>query len=100
MNQLWRQVGINKGAVMTTARFSNHSAVIVPYNDRENLRKFYCDVLGSTITKPCHARNRSRRRQAPLTCRLLQRTSGERRAATKARQSAFHLSTLTDRLAF
>jgi hypothetical protein len=36
---------------MTTARISNHSAVIVPHKDRENLRKFYCDVLGGTITK-------------------------------------------------
>jgi hypothetical protein len=36
---------------MTTARFSNHAAVIVPHKDRESIRKFYCDVLGGTITK-------------------------------------------------
>jgi hypothetical protein len=46
-----RHVGASKGATMTTARFSNHSAVIVPHKDRGNLRKFYCDVLGGTITK-------------------------------------------------
>ena len=29
----------------------NHSSVFVPKKDRENIRKFYCDVLGGTITK-------------------------------------------------
>jgi hypothetical protein len=36
---------------MTKASFSNHSAVIVPQQDRDSIRKFYCDVLGGTITK-------------------------------------------------
>jgi hypothetical protein len=29
----------------------NHSSVIVSENDREGIRKFYCDVLGGTLTK-------------------------------------------------
>jgi catechol 2,3-dioxygenase-like lactoylglutathione lyase family enzyme len=31
--------------------FGNHSSVIFPRKDRENIRRFYCDVLGGTITK-------------------------------------------------
>jgi hypothetical protein len=31
--------------------FGNHSSVIVPRQDRDNIRKFYCDVLGGKITK-------------------------------------------------
>ena len=31
--------------------FGNHSSVIVPQQDRDNIRKFYCDVLGGKITK-------------------------------------------------
>jgi len=31
--------------------FGNHSSVIVPRQDRDSIRKFYCDVLGGTITK-------------------------------------------------
>lgn len=31
--------------------FGNHSSVIVPRPDRDNIRKFYCDVLGGTVTK-------------------------------------------------
>src|SRR5450432_3578491 len=31
--------------------FGNHSSVIVPRKDRDNIRKFYCDVLGGKITK-------------------------------------------------
>jgi catechol 2,3-dioxygenase-like lactoylglutathione lyase family enzyme len=31
--------------------FGNHSSVIVPRQDRDGIRKFYCDVLGGTITK-------------------------------------------------
>jgi hypothetical protein len=30
--------------------FGNHSSVIVPRQDRENIRKFYCDVVGGTLT--------------------------------------------------
>jgi hypothetical protein len=36
---------------MAKALFGNHASVIVPRQDRENIRKFYCDVLGGTITK-------------------------------------------------
>ena len=31
--------------------FGNHSSVIVPRQDRDSIRKFYCDVLGGNITK-------------------------------------------------
>jgi extradiol dioxygenase family protein len=36
---------------MTQVIFGNHSSVIVPRQDRDNIRKFYCDVLGGQITK-------------------------------------------------
>src|SRR6266496_5324312 len=36
---------------MTKVIFGNHSSVIVPRKDRDNIRKFYCDVLGGKITK-------------------------------------------------
>ena len=36
---------------MTKVIFGNHSSVIVPRQDRDNIREFYCDVLGGTITK-------------------------------------------------
>ena len=29
----------------------NHSSVIVPRQDRDSIRKFYCDILGGKITK-------------------------------------------------
>ena len=31
--------------------FGNHSSVIVPAKERDNIRKFYCDVLGGRITE-------------------------------------------------
>lgn len=31
--------------------FGNHSSVIVPQQDRDRIRRFYCDVLGGKITK-------------------------------------------------
>jgi len=31
--------------------FGNHSSVIVPLQDRDSIRKFYCDVLAGIITK-------------------------------------------------
>jgi hypothetical protein len=31
--------------------FGNHSSVLVPREDRDSIRKFYCDVLGGTVTK-------------------------------------------------
>ena len=36
---------------MAMVIFGNHSSVIVPQQDRDNIRKFYCDVLGGKITK-------------------------------------------------
>jgi catechol 2,3-dioxygenase-like lactoylglutathione lyase family enzyme len=36
---------------MAGTSFGNHSAVIVPRKDRDRIRKFYCDVLGCTITR-------------------------------------------------
>ena len=36
---------------MVKAIFGNHSSVIVPRQDRDSIVKFYCDVLGGTITK-------------------------------------------------
>lgn len=36
---------------MAKVIFGNHSSVIVPRQDRDSIRKFYCDVLGATITK-------------------------------------------------
>lgn len=37
--------------IMAKAIFGNHSSVIVPVNDRDRIRRFYCDVLGGQITK-------------------------------------------------
>ena len=31
--------------------FGNHSSVMVPRQDRDSIRKFYCDILGGRITK-------------------------------------------------
>ena len=36
---------------MAKVRFGNHSSVLVPQRDRDAVRKFYCDVLGGTITR-------------------------------------------------
>ena len=36
---------------MAKVIFGNHSSVLVPRQDRENIHKFYCDVLGGKITK-------------------------------------------------
>jgi hypothetical protein len=36
---------------MAKVMFGNHSSVIVPQQDRDNIRKFYCEVLGGKITK-------------------------------------------------
>src|SRR5216684_6657899 len=36
---------------MAKVIFGNHSSVIVPRQDRDTIRKFYCDVLGGKITK-------------------------------------------------
>src|SRR5450432_2698056 len=36
---------------MTKVIFGNHSSVMVPRQDRNNIRKFYCDVLGGQSIK-------------------------------------------------
>ena len=36
---------------MANVVFGNHSSVLVPQQDRDNIRKFYCDVLGGKIMK-------------------------------------------------
>ncbi len=36
---------------MTKVIFGNHSSVLVPRKDRDDIRNFYCDVLGGKITK-------------------------------------------------
>jgi hypothetical protein len=36
---------------MAKVIFGNHSSVLVPRQDRDSIRKFYCDVLGGKITK-------------------------------------------------
>ncbi len=36
---------------MARVIFGNHSSVIVPRQDRDGIRKFYCDVLGGKITQ-------------------------------------------------
>jgi hypothetical protein len=40
-----------QGAIMAKVIFGNHSSVIVPRQDRDSIRKFYCDVLGGKIMK-------------------------------------------------
>ncbi len=36
---------------MAKVIFGNHSSVLVPRQDRDSIRRFYCDVLGGTVTK-------------------------------------------------
>lgn len=36
---------------MAKVIIGNHSSVLVPRQDRENIRAFYCDVLGGVLTK-------------------------------------------------
>lgn len=36
---------------MTKVIFGNHSSVLVPRQDRDRVRAFYCDVLGGKLTK-------------------------------------------------
>jgi catechol 2,3-dioxygenase-like lactoylglutathione lyase family enzyme len=42
---------------MPEAPFGNHSAVTVPRQDRDSIRKFYCDVLGGKIVKKDNERD-------------------------------------------
>jgi hypothetical protein len=36
---------------MAKTIFGNHSSVLVPQQDRDSIRKFYCDVLGGTLRR-------------------------------------------------
>lgn len=36
---------------MASFRFGHHASVIVPRRDRDDLRRFYCEVLGGTLTR-------------------------------------------------
>jgi hypothetical protein len=36
---------------MANVIFGNHSSVLVPLQDRDSIRKFYCDVLGGKVMK-------------------------------------------------
>jgi hypothetical protein len=36
---------------MAKVTFGNHSSVLVPRQDRDRIRSFYCDVLGGEITQ-------------------------------------------------
>jgi extradiol dioxygenase family protein len=36
---------------MAKVILGNHSSVLVPRQDRDRIRKFYCDVLGGKIMK-------------------------------------------------
>jgi hypothetical protein len=36
---------------MAKVIFGNHSSVLVPRQDRDGIRTFYCDILGGKITK-------------------------------------------------
>jgi hypothetical protein len=36
---------------MAEVTFGNHSSVLVPRQDRDSIRRFYCDVLGGEITQ-------------------------------------------------
>jgi hypothetical protein len=38
-------------AVVAKTVFGNHSSVLVPSEDRDRIRKFYCDVLGGKIMR-------------------------------------------------
>src|SRR5713226_9516947 len=42
---------------MAKVIFGNHSSVIVPRQDRDSIRKFYCDVLGGKITTEVNERD-------------------------------------------
>ena len=48
---------------MANAIFGNHSSVLVPRGDRDNIRKFYCDVLGGALTKADPERDSTRLRE-------------------------------------
>lgn len=37
--------------------FGNHASVFAPQEERDSIRKFYCDVIGGEITKAEHDRD-------------------------------------------
>jgi catechol 2,3-dioxygenase-like lactoylglutathione lyase family enzyme len=37
--------------VTAKVTIGNHSSVLVPHQDRDRIREFYCDVLGGEVTK-------------------------------------------------
>jgi catechol 2,3-dioxygenase-like lactoylglutathione lyase family enzyme len=37
--------------MMDKVTMGNHSSVLVPHQDRDRIREFYCDVLGGELTK-------------------------------------------------
>ena len=37
--------------MMGKVTMGNHSSVLVPHQDRDRIREFYCDVLGGELTK-------------------------------------------------
>jgi Glyoxalase-like domain len=41
----------SKGAIMAKVILGNASAITVPRQDRDSIRRFYCDVLGGKIVK-------------------------------------------------
>ncbi len=48
----WRAIeSAHSGKEVAKVIFGNHSTVMVPRQDRDSIRKFYCDVLGGKITK-------------------------------------------------
>jgi catechol 2,3-dioxygenase-like lactoylglutathione lyase family enzyme len=40
-----------KGAIMKRVILGNHASVLVPRQDRDRIRNFYCEILGGTVTK-------------------------------------------------
>jgi catechol 2,3-dioxygenase-like lactoylglutathione lyase family enzyme len=36
---------------MARVIFGNHAAVVVPRNERDRIRRFYCDILGFRVTR-------------------------------------------------
>jgi hypothetical protein len=48
---LKRNGSARKGAIMAMAMVGNASAITVPRQDRDSVRKFYCDVLGGKIVR-------------------------------------------------
>ncbi len=46
-----RERPFQEGVAMAKITFGNHSSVLVPRQDRDNIRKFFCDVLGGKIMK-------------------------------------------------